>query len=323
VKQIYPTSASFAVTLRCNSRCLHCDIWRRKTKREISPAIYRKLPPTLKSIDVTGGEPFLRDDLVEIVGALKQACPRARILITTNGLLSKKINQMTKKILHLDKNIAFRVSLDGMGKVHDKIRGAPQAFEKANKTIKALKKLKVKDLGIIFTLTKLNQNEMPRILDFCKKEKLNFSLNLVHESPIYFGVKKMNLRPRPAEISGRLEKTAWFFIPSFNPKNWAKAWFYRGLVSYTQTGKRPIKCGAGENFFYLDPFGDVYLCHLKNWKIGNLKKQSFSQIWQGAERKKYLKMAKTCHDCWMICTARDEIKKIKWRILKKRLSLFK
>ena len=61
-KLIEPTSASLAVTLRCNSRCVICDIWKRKNRQELSPVIYKKLPQGLKNIDITGGEPFLRND---------------------------------------------------------------------------------------------------------------------------------------------------------------------------------------------------------------------------------------------------------------------
>ncbi len=308
-KQIYPTSTFLAVTLRCNSRCLHCDIWKTRKKEPKSLEVYKKLPNSLRMIDITGGEPSLRDDLVEIIKVLKKTCPKARILITTNGLLSEKIAKITTKILKINKNVAFRISLDGTGKIHDRIRGVPQAFKKAVKTIKTLKELRVKDLGIIFTLTKLNKGELPKVLDFCKKEKLQFSLNLVHESPIYFGEKKKNLRPNPKEIEKGLEKVSQLFIPSLNPKNWSKSWFYKQLAKYVKTGRRPIKCGAGENFFYLDPAGNVYICHFKNWKIGNLKKQSFAEIWQGKEREKYLKLAGKCNSCFMVCTAKDEIRK--------------
>jgi len=171
-KLIEPTSASLAVTLRCNSRCVICDIWKRKNRQELSPVIYKKLPQGLKNIDITGGEPFLRNDLVKIVEVVKKTCPKARILVTTNGSMPLKIAKTSQKMLKFDKNLAFRVSLDGIGKTHDKIRGVINSYKKTVETIRILKELNVKDLGIIFTLSKLNQDELPKVLDFCKQEKL-------------------------------------------------------------------------------------------------------------------------------------------------------
>jgi len=312
----FPRSAFLAITFRCNSRCLMCDIWKKKSREELSPDDYKKLPSSLREIDITGGEPFLRNDLLKIIKVLKEVCPKAKMLITTNGLLPKRINEMVPKMLETDKNLALRISLDGMGRVHDKIRGIPKAFDKAMETLKALKKLEAKDIGIVFTLMKKNKDELPKILDLCKKEKLNFSLNLVHESPIYFGEKKRGLRPNPKEIKESLEEVSRFFIPSLVPRNWAKGWFYKRLSDYAAIEERPIKCGAGENFFYLDPYGDVYLCHFKNWKIGNLKKQFFEEIWQEKKRKELLKFARKCHDCFMICTVKDEIRRCPLSLLK-------
>jgi len=315
MKKKFPTSASIAITYQCNSKCVMCDIWKKKREKESSPDVYKRLPNSLREIDITGGEPFLRDDLPKIVKALRETCPKARILIITNGFLSGKIKIITPKLLKTDKNLAFRVSLDGWGKTHDEIRRFPGGFKKARDSIKILRKNKVRDLGIIFTLTRLNKNELSKLLVFCKKEKIQFSLNLVHDSPISFGRKK-SLRPTQEEVNRSLKEVSEFFFPSLNPKNWAKAWFYQKLKDYIKSERRAIECGAGESFFYLDPNGDVYLCQFKNRKIGNFKKQSFKQIWEGERRSRYLKMKRNCHDCFMICSTKDQIKKNKILIIK-------
>ncbi len=311
-----PSGAFIAITLRCNSRCVMCNIWKKKIKKEVKPEIFSKLPPGLTSIDITGGEPFLRNDLVEIVQIIKRRCPKAKLLITTNGLLIEKIKKTLPNLLKVDKNISFRVSLDGFGKLHGKIKGFPNAFKKARTTLKILKKYKVKDLGIIFTLMDLNKNILSKMLEFCKREKLNFSLNIVHDSPIYFGKKHIRLRPTIDDCRQNLIKTSKFFSRSINPKNWVKAWFYRETISYLKTSRRPIPCGAGENFFYMDSLGNIYMCHFKNYKIGNLKIKNFNQIWQGQKRKQFLAQTKLCNDCWMICSVKENIKKNKLKILR-------
>lgn len=311
----WPTSAIISVTSACNSKCLMCDFWKEKKKENLPLSVLTKLPPSLNEIDITGGEPFLRDDLPEIVEILKKSCPRARLLITTNGLLTERTSDLSRKILKIDRKIAFRVSLDGWGKTHDLIRGIPKAFEKTLGTLKSLREIGVKDLGIIFTLTKENAADLEKILQYLKKEHLEISVNLVHDSEIYFGGRHLYLRPTPQETKKALTLVKNFYKRKVSFKSLAKIWFYNQLFVYSQTGKRPISCGAGINFFYLDSRADVYLCHFKNWGIGNLKNQSFEEIWYSKRKAKYLKSAVNCQDCFMVCTTRDEIKKKKWQIL--------
>jgi len=314
MKQNNPEGAIISITNQCNSKCLACDIWKGKGKF-IKPEIIKNLPQNLKDIDLTGGEPFLHPDLPEIVRILKNTCPKARILTTTNGLLPQKIKKIIPVLVRKDENLAIRVSLDGMEEVHDKMRGVKGAFKKAIKSLKVLKQSGVKDLGIIFTLTKINKDEIKKVLNFCKEEKLNFSLNLVCDSPIYFGQNHLSLIPDKRMTTEVLKKVAAFFKSPLPLSNMAKRWFYEQTINYIKTGKRPLKCGAGEGFFYLDPKGNVYPCHLQDWLIGNLNEQSFPEIWQGNERRKYLNESQKCHDCWMICTAKDEIRKNRLKII--------
>ena len=87
---IQPIDAVVAVTYRCNSRCIMCNIWQIKNFPEINYEEYLKLPSSLRDINISGGEPFLREDLVDIVRVIKRACPKAKITISTNGLFVRK-----------------------------------------------------------------------------------------------------------------------------------------------------------------------------------------------------------------------------------------
>ncbi len=78
---------------------------------------------------------------------------------------------------------------------------------------------------------------------------------------------------------------------------------------------RPLPCGAGENFFYMDPFANVFMCQIKNWPIGNLRKQSFEDIWYSKAKSQFLPKAEACNDCWIVCTAKDAIKKNKLKVM--------
>ncbi len=310
-----PTSAFLAVTLLCNARCVMCDIWRNRGMDFTPIDVYKKLPSSLRMIDLTGGEPFLRPDMADVVRVVHQTCPKARILITTNGFLHHSIEKQIEDILVADPKIAFRISLDGGQETHEKIRRVPQAFEKVMRAVSMLKQKGVVDIGIIYTLMMQNRYELKDVYRYTQKQHINFSLNVVHDSPVYFGNQKTQLRPKPKEAKEPFE---WLFkqqLKSINPKNWAKAWFNKQSYYYMMTHRRPLPCGAGENFFYMDPFANIFMCHLKNWPIGNLKKQTFDEIWRGKPKKNLLPRASVCQDCWIVCTAKDAIKQHKWRVL--------
>lgn len=311
----YPTSAFLSVTLLCNARCVMCDIWKNRGMDFTPLEVYEKLPDSLEMVDLTGGEPFLRPDMARVVGAVRASCPKARILITTNGFLHHNIEKQLDDILLADPNIAFRLSMDGGLTMHEKIRRVPQAYEKVIHTVDILKKKGVADIGIIYTLMNQNKHELQDVYRYTRKHGIHFSLNVVHDSPVYFGKKKTQLRPKPEEVK---EYFDWLFsrqMMSLNPKDWAKAWFNKQSYAYMVTHKRPLPCGAGENFFYMDPFANIFMCHLKNWPIGNLRTHSFEDIWHGKPKQKFLPSAKHCQDCWIVCTAKDAIKQNKLRVL--------
>ena len=321
--QTMPKSAFLAVTLLCNSRCVMCDIWKNKGMDFLPVDIYSKLPNSLEMIDITGGEPFLRPDIPEVVSRLKEACPKARLLITTHGFMTEKIEGQIHALLKADPEIAFRVSLDGLGKVHDEIRRIPGGFEKVMQTIELLRRTKVKDLGIIFTLMEKNRSQLKGIYQYCQEKKLSFTLNTVHDSPVYFGNEKTNLNAKPAEVKKDFAYLFWQELKNANPKDWGKAWFVMALYRYMGTHRRSIPCGAGEKFFYMDSAANIYMCNFKNWPIGNLNVSSFEVIWNSPAKKNYVPLAHQCHDCWSICTAKDAIKSDPWTVIKQTPQLIK
>ena len=298
----------------CNSRCVHCDIWKNKGMDFLPVEVYKKLPPSLEMVDLTGGEPFLRNDMPDIVRTVRDACPKARILITTNGFLPQKIKRYAKEIVKYDPKIAFRMSLDGWGKTHEKVRRIPGAFEKVMETIDILKDAGVSDIGLTFTLMKLNQHELGIVYKYCRSHGLAFSLNVLHDSPIYFGTGKKSLSPKAKDVKKDFERLFREQMKDWNPKNWGKAWFNRYSYEYLLHHKRPLPCGAGENFFYMDPFANIFMCQLKNWPIGNLQKQTFEDIWYSEVKQRFLPAAHACNDCWIVCTAKDAIKKNKLKV---------
>ena len=316
-KNSQPSEAIIAVTLNCNARCTMCNIWQNKIKNEIKPEFYKKLPPSLKEINITGGEPFLRSDIDEIIKTIKETCPKARLLINSNGYLTSQIKKIVPKILQYDPNIAIRISLDGFSQLHTTLRGLPNFFEHAMESLMYLKKLGIKDLGISYTLMEKNKTELIRLFNFCEKNNFEFSMTVVSDSLIYFGIGKMDLRPKFDEyLSGIFNYVQKKQYKSTSPKKWFRAWFEKQLYKYIDKSVRYFDCTAGKEFFYIDSIGRVYTCHLKPWLMGSLLDKSFNDIYFSKQAEVFRHKAQSCNDCWMVCTTREAIKNNFFRVLK-------
>lgn len=326
-KKYLPTNAIVAITLNCNSQCVMCDIWKNNIKDELLPKDYLNLPSSLTDINITGGEPFLRKDIVDIIKNIKTSCPKARLIINTNGLLPKKIQDKISQIIAIDSKIAIRISVDGMEKTHNLIRRQKNGFNLTLQTITLLQKNKIKDLGISFTIMEQNYLELPLIYNFCQKNNLELSLTIASDSPIYFGKNKTIFRPQNFD---KLKKEMLSIINSRYKKNNIKenfrSWFDQKLLDYFRDSTRQYTCDAGKDFFYLDSVGNVFACHLKNQKIGNIKNNSFQEMWATTKIKNIRQENQKCNDCWMICSSKTNIKKnilpISLEIIKQKTKLW-
>ena len=305
-----PTSAILAVTLNCNARCTMCDIWQNNMTNELKPEEYALLPASLRDINISGGEPFLRKDLPEIISVLKDRCPAARFVISTNGFLPQRIDKLVTRILQDIPSLAVRVSIDGLHETHDEIRGIDQGFSKCLQTLEGLRALGVSDLGIGFTILKRNLHELPQVYEFAEQHHLQLSVTLATDSSIFFGTDKQAMRPEAdAKLDHILRGLSRREYKKMTPKHWFRGWFADSLRQYAFDGQRPLTCDAGSGFFYLDSLGNVFGCHLLPNKMGNLRENTWDAIWTSADGVKARDEAKGCHDCWMVCTSKSAIRR--------------
>lgn len=142
-----PSSMFFFVTNRCNLRCSHCFFASELSKSydELSVEEIRKVADSLEgtspSIIICGGEPFLRDDIDDILLAFAQRAGSTELTVTTNGFFLDRMMQSIEAITgNTECRLRMVVSLDGMRDVHNRIRGNDQAFDKAELAIKTLEK---------------------------------------------------------------------------------------------------------------------------------------------------------------------------------------
>jgi MoaA/NifB/PqqE/SkfB family radical SAM enzyme len=309
-----PVSCVAAVTYRCNARCLMCDIWKRPgdARPELTADDYRWLPASLRSINVSGGEPFLRDDLVDVVRVMQETCPRARVVISTNGLAPDRIERAAAAM----RRVAVRVSVDAVGALHDRTRGVEGAYGRAIETIRRLKALGIGDLGIAATSMETTAGELAAVERLAGEMGVQFVASVAHSSPIYFGAQEGE-RPRSEAVVGEIAAMMRRQLRSPRPGDWAKAYYARGLVEYVRGKPRMLPCGAGVDHFFLDPWGDAYPCNALGRKMGNVRDGSFEEIAARSATAVRSAVAGCREQCWMVCTVappmrRHPLKPLAW-----------
>lgn len=306
--------AVIAITYKCNSHCRMCNIWRNKNKADLDKKEYAKLPPTLRYINLTGGEPFLRKDLPAIVGIIKKQCPRAQIIISSNGFAADLIIKQLKKILAIDPKIGVALSLDGVGTLHDKVRGVPGGFERVMRTFYAIKDLGVNNIRLAFTAGDYNIDQLSEVYDLAEELGVPLTLAAVHNADNYFQTKNNkieNFEIFKREFSHLIKNE----LSSWNLMRWARAWFAYGLLHFVLTGQRLLPAYGGYNSFFLDPMGEVFPVDIASQSMGNIKKfKNFQELWQSAKAQKVLKNDQSSQHSWMICTIRPTVRKYWFRI---------
>lgn len=298
--------AILAVTHRCNARCVMCNVWRSQSDDRIEPEHLDKLPACLRTVNLTGGEPFLRDDLDAFVLAVRRACPRATTTISTNGLLVERIVESLPRLLDADPQLRLAVSLDGIGKAHDRIRGVEGAFAKAMTLLDRLGGMGYRGLRLSMTLSAENLDELPGVADLAEKQGLELGIVAAHEAGTHLGIGEGELSAPAEPDPTPLERVIARWLRSARPKFWLRAhfaaWTWRFL-----TGTLPsLSCGAGRDFFFCQADGEVYSCSVCGQRMGNLVDESFEAIWTGSAADSARQSAHACpRRCWMICTARS------------------
>jgi len=315
-KKYTPKDATIAVTYFCNSRCRMCNIWQDRNPQSLSKDNFYNLSPDLKYINLSGGEPFLHPELPEIVRIINKVSPKAKIIISSNGLATDLIIKTMKEINKIDRRVGIRISIDGLRKIHDSMRGIDGIYKSAMKTIADLKKIGIKNLGLSFTIMDENVDELKNVYNLSKDLQVELALALVQNSEIYF-TKSDNQLTYIGRVKDGLNYIIKQELKSANPKRWGRAFYNYGLLKYAEKGERLLKSGAAYDSLFIDSDGNVYPSNLINLKLGSIKENKLDNIWQSekAQAARDKIKAENITESWIICTIRGEMKKNIFKVL--------
>lgn len=297
------------VTYRCNARCNMCNRYMAQTKaeEEISLDVIKKLPP-MYFTNITGGEPFIREDLKEIVAELYKKSDR--IVISTNGFFTDRIVDLCKTF----PQIGIRISIEGLRQTNDEIRGLPDGFNRGYQTLKTLREMGMKDVGFGMTVQDRNAKDLVPLYELSDEMGMEFATASLHNS-FYFVEARNIIHDRPM-VASHFEALINRLLRSNSPKKWFRAYFNHGLINYIYGQPRLLPCDMSFDTFFIDPYGDVMPCNGTKDKevMGNLREQSWEELWHSAEAERVRGIVRHCdRQCWMIGSVSPAMHKYIWK----------
>lgn len=284
------------VTYRCNAKCTMCNRYKAPSKpeEEISIETIKKLPE-MYFTNITGGEPFIRDDLKDIVRELLKKSDR--IVISTNGFFTDRIVELCKEF----PQIGIRISIEGLEKTNNEIRGLDDGFNRGYTTLKKLVDMGMKDVGFGMTVQDRNAADLVPLYNISDELGMEFATASLHNS--FYFVESNNIIKDRLTVAQNFEDLVNRLLDSNSPKKWFRAYFNHGLINYIFSQKRLLPCDMSFDTFFIDPYGDVMPCNGTKEKqvMGNLNRQSWEELWNSEQAEKVRSFVRNCdRNCWMI-----------------------
>ncbi len=306
-----PINLTYSVTNKCNSRGRTCDIW------QIYPAEKEKLADelTLDQIErlfasigpvyffnISGGEPFLRADLPQIIAAgCKHLKPKV-VHIPTNALMPARIEALTVEILawmeiHAPKvTLTLKPSMDGVGDDHDWVRGVAGNYSKLMDTVERLKALQARwpnlKVGVGTVISTMNIHKLPGIIDAATQLNVDTYISEVAEERAEMRNVASDITPpqhayaeaiRPfiAATMLRLEKAGGMELLT----QAMRVVYYDVTTRWLAERRQILPCYAGLSNVHISPYGEVWPCAILGdaSSLGNVKDVGldFWKIWHG------------------------------------------
>lgn len=316
-----PINLTFSVTNVCQSRCKTCNIWEiyqkdpEKRSKELTLDEIEKIFKSMGHIyifNVSGGEPFLRPDFVEVIELACQYLNPGIIHIPTNAIAEKQILLKTKKIIHFlqhnypSTRLTIKPSLDHIDQRHDDIRGVPGNFDKVMSLFASLKRLKPEfsnlhvELGTV--ISRWNVNDIEEIAAFITKLDPESYRNEIAEQRSEMLNTENKITPNAEEYTRAIA----FFVSQIKANMKNKIFFHRITnafrleyyalaIKILLKSRQVIPCYAGISNAHMTPYGDIWACCTLGYEksMGNLREYDydFPKLWnspQANEVRKYI-----------------------------------
>lgn len=298
-----------------------CDSWQKPSPDDLSvaelEAILRQLPP-MDAVRLTGGEPFVRKDLLDITH-LVQAQLRPLVLhVTTNGFLTRRIVEFCER-RRKDVDLHLLVSVDGYGEKHNQVRGQAFAWDRVVETVEALaprrRELRLK-LAVNQTVVDAEGLEHhSRLREWLGPLDVHNQVVLAYDASATYDVRPEQVATSqigaftpfgtfaPGELEALVdvvEADVEHFAPA---ERLAKRYYVRGLRQRVVEGRAwpNPPCVALNSHLRIFPNGDVPTCQMNTTVVGNLRSTPFAEVWASARALEQRSWVERCAGCWAEC----------------------
>jgi MoaA/NifB/PqqE/SkfB family radical SAM enzyme len=282
-----PIVVSFEVTDSCSCYCKHCDHGGpRDDSRNLKPADYRRYVRELKPcvVQVSGGEPLLRPDIVEVVRNIKEPTGLPYTILVSNWTEMTEQKYLELAEAGIDQ---FSVSLDFPDRRHDHFRGYPGLFDHLSELVPRLAKLGRDDIVLNSCITSANVGEINRMADLARAWGVNICYSAY--TPRRTGCRDYFLN-RPDEIEllnreldrieARRDDTNWIVNSTSTLDETRRYFENRGAPG----------CSAGLRFLVVTADGRLQPCSMqfKRYPLGERRRmiEEFSRT-------------NTCDECYV------------------------
>lgn len=309
-KQRLPRVIQFPINDICNSKCQMCNIWQQKRDYEVTPEkiryilsnnLYRKV----KAVGINGGEPTLRKDIREVTEAVTSTLPNLNsISLITNAIIEKKVIDAIKTMSEVcnqnNIHLGVMVSLDGVGDVHDNVRGRKGNFESAVKVLEFLKNSPhiVSNYKIGCTIIKENVFGVEDLLHWCIDNDIYARFRL--------GVPHQRLYSDDYRTAFDLSYEEKFHIANFldylrkhYENDESRRFFYKSLRDQIIYKKpRAAGCDWKSRGVTLTSKGELLYCAVQSKILGDAKEEKSNNLyWKNSDHLKEIVQNKcaTCH----------------------------
>jgi MoaA/NifB/PqqE/SkfB family radical SAM enzyme len=334
MKRKEPLVMVLPVTDRCNGKCVMCGIWRRNSREDL-PIVNVKnffaqdgLANSVTHLNITGGEPFLYPDLIQIADYASHYLESLReITIGTSTLASEnfaKIFISFRKHLNPEIMLHVAVSLDGVGKIHDKVRGVKGSYQKAIEAIKRFQEICVSEnmgVNVNCTFSAVNFLTVKDVIKLNGDLNVNLSLTYACQNDLY------------------LDNTQYsdgFYIEDENVKqllaciqDWTKCnhisntekHYLKMTSSMLQGEERSSSCVLQKNGAFLDIDNTLYPCGtVSSLPYGSLNTHTFDQLFYSEKAKEIRKELLENHCPRCFCNSYYGLGEGTWlKVLRERL----
>lgn len=328
-----PYKLNFAVTSACNSHCRTCLVWQKyqndpstintDLKLEEITKIFKSLPENFVWLSLSGGEPFLRPDLVEICqSAINNIPSLCLISIPSNGLLTDLIVAKTKLILKSKlSNLFLNFSIDGPETIHNQIRGIPDAFKKTWSTYEKILALSRKNhrlaVNLEITISKYNLYCLEDFVRNLVNNGHKITATIAHTGYLY---KNEEISKDFIQLNNHCEKLKRvinFIKHSLSITSVIdlveRIYLSKILEYYQRPHQQPLACIALKDSLAIDQKGNIIPCFMWGKVLGKISAFNYDlssfqkKCWPEIVSSRELIRNEKCPNCWTPCEAYQSI----------------